>query len=127
MTDDQTSEGPASRAPAIGPQGAPQALTTEHVTLQTARSATIADSSGRSALYLSTVSGAGGRAGLHRPGRSGWPAVLPVRARPAAGAVLPRVLTYLRLLQSAIEDPFYARAINRIRRYYLGLGPDAAR
>ena len=31
------------------------ALTTEHFTLQTARSATIADSNGRSALYLSTV------------------------------------------------------------------------
>jgi hypothetical protein len=35
-----------------------QALTTEHFTLQTARSATIADSNGRSALYLSTVSSA---------------------------------------------------------------------
>jgi hypothetical protein len=30
-----------------------QALTTEHFTLQTARSATITDSNGRSALYLS--------------------------------------------------------------------------
>ena len=35
-----------------------QALTTEHFTLQTARAATIADSNGRSALYLATVSSA---------------------------------------------------------------------
>ena len=34
------------------------ALTTEHFTLQTARSATIADNNGRSALYLTTVSSA---------------------------------------------------------------------
>jgi hypothetical protein len=34
------------------------ALTTEHFTLQTARAATIADSNGRSALYLATVSSA---------------------------------------------------------------------
>jgi hypothetical protein len=35
-----------------------QTLTTEHFTLQTARSATITDSNGRSALYLATVSSA---------------------------------------------------------------------
>jgi hypothetical protein len=33
-------------------------LTTEHFTPQTARAGTIADSNGRAALYLSTVSGA---------------------------------------------------------------------
>ena len=37
---------------------AAEALTTEHFTLQTARSAAIADSNGRSALFLSTVSSA---------------------------------------------------------------------
>jgi hypothetical protein len=46
------------RAAGIDPQRLLQALTTEHVTLQTARSATIADSNGRSARYLSTVTGA---------------------------------------------------------------------
>jgi len=35
------------------------------------------------------------------------------------------LLTYLRLIQSAIEDLLYARAINRIRRYYLELDPAA--
>jgi hypothetical protein len=41
--------------------------------------------------------------------------------------VLLGVLTYLRLLQTAVEDLFYARAINRIRRLYVDLDPDAAR
>ena len=41
-----------------GDQRLLQALTTEHFTLQTARSATIMESNGRSALFLSTVSSA---------------------------------------------------------------------
>jgi hypothetical protein len=41
--------------------------------------------------------------------------------------VLLGVLTYLRLVETAIEDLFYARAINRIRRHYLDLGPDVQR
>jgi hypothetical protein len=127
VTEDQTSEGPASPAPTIGPQGLLQALTTEHFTLQTARAATITDSNGRSALYLSTVSGAVvALAFIGQVAQVGQPFFL------FALALLPAlfflgVLTYLRLLQSAIEDLFYARAINRIRRYYLGLGPDTAR
>ena len=127
MTEDQTSHGPASRAPGIDSQWLLQALTTEHFTLQTARSATIADSNGRSALYLSTVSGAvvalafiGQVAQVSQPFFLFALALLPA-------LFLLGVLIYLRLLQCAIEDLFYARAINRIRRYYLGLGPDAAR
>jgi hypothetical protein len=127
MTEDQRSQGSASRASGIDPPGLLQALTTEHFTLQTARSATIADSNGRSALYLSTVSGAvvalafiGQVAQVSQPFFLFALALLPA-------LFLLGVLTYLRLLQCAIEDLFYARAINRIRRYYLGLGPDAAR
>jgi hypothetical protein len=42
-----------------GDQRLLQALTTEHFTLQTARSATIMESNGRSALFLSTANAAG--------------------------------------------------------------------
>jgi hypothetical protein len=104
-----------------------QALTTEHFTLQTARSATIADSNGRSALYLSTVSSAvvalafiGQMAHLGQAFHLFALALLPA-------LVLLGILTYLRLVQTAIEDLFYARAINRIRRHYLDLDPAAAR
>ena len=103
------------------------ALTTEHFTLQTARSATIADSNGRSALYLSTVSGAvvalafiGQVTHLRQAFFLFALALLPA-------LVLLGTLTYLRLVQTAIEDLFYARAINRIRRHYVDLDPDAGR
>ena len=92
-----------------------QALTTEHFTLQTARSATIADSNGRSALYLSTVTGAVvALAFIGQVAHVGQVFFLFALALLPALIVL-GVLTYLRLVQTAIEDLFYARAINRIR------------
>jgi hypothetical protein len=104
-----------------------QALATEHFTLQTARSATIADSNGRSALYLSTVSGAvvalafiGQVTHLRQAFFLFALALLPA-------LVLLGTLTYLRLVQTAVEDLFYARAINRIRRHYVDLDPDGGR
>jgi hypothetical protein len=104
-----------------------QALTTEHFTLQTARSATIADSNGRSALYLSTVSSAVvALAFIGQLAHTGQAFHLFALALLPA-LVLLGILTYLRLVQTAIEDLFYARAINRIRRHYLDLDPAAAR
>src|SRR5215204_2422006 len=127
--------------PAAGPSGLPeagerafavngdqrllQALTTEHFTLQTARSATIMESNGRSALFLSTVSSAVvALAFIGQIADVGQPFFL------FALAVLPTLfllglLTYLRLAQSASEDLLYSRAINRIRRFYLDLDPAA--
>jgi hypothetical protein len=103
-----------------------QALTTEHFTLQTARSATIADSNGRSALYLATVSSAvvalafiGQITHLGQAFHLFTLALLPA-------LMLLGILTYLRLVQTAVEDLFYARAINRIRRHYVDLDPEAA-
>jgi hypothetical protein len=104
-----------------------QALTTEHFTLQTARSATIADSNGRSALYLATVSSAVvALAFIGQLAHTGQAFFLFALALLPA-LVLLGILTYLRLVQTAIEDLFYARAINRIRRHYLDLDPEAGR
>jgi hypothetical protein len=104
-----------------------QALTTEHFTLQTARSATIADSNGRSALYLATVSSAVvALAFIGQLAHTG-PAFLPFALALLPALVLLGILTYLRLVQTAIEDLFYARAINRIRRHYVDLDPDGGR
>jgi hypothetical protein len=92
-----------------------QALTTEHFTLQTARAATIADSNGRSALYLATVSSAVvALAFIGQLAHTGQAFLLFALALLPA-LVLLGVLTYLRLVQTAVEDLFYARAINRIR------------
>jgi hypothetical protein len=104
-----------------------QALTTEHFTLQTARSATISDCNGRVALYLSTVSSAVvALAFIGQIAHTGSAFFLFALALLPA-LVLLGVLTYLRLVETAIEDLFYARAINRIRRHYLDLGPDVQR
>src|SRR5215211_6804083 len=108
-----------------GDQGLLQALTTEHFTLQTARSATIMESNGRSALFLSTDSSA-----VVALAFIGQIADVGQLFFLFALAVLPTLfllglLTYLRLAQSASEDLLYSRAINRIRRYYLDLDPAA--
>jgi len=108
-----------------GDQGLLQALTTEHFTLQTARSATIMETNGRSALFLSTVSSAVvALAFIGQVADDSQPFFL------FALAVLPTLfflglLTYLRLAQNASEDLLYSRAINRIRRFYLELDPAA--
>jgi hypothetical protein len=102
-----------------GDQRLLQALTTEHFTLQTARSATIMETNGRSTLFLSTVSSAVvALAFIGQVADDSQPFFL------FALAVLPTLfflglLTYLRLAQNAGEDLLYSRAINRIRRYYL--------
>ena len=96
-------------------------LTTEHFTLQGARSSTISESSARAALYVGAVS-------------SGLVALGFVGSDPSrrdvfgvfAGVVLPSlyvmgVFTFARLVASSLEDLLYGRAINRIRHVYLDI------
>lgn len=87
------------------------ALTTEHYTLQAARSSTIVEANGRSMLFLSSVSGATVAlalvAQLDRMGDTFLTFAL---------AVLPPLLalgltSYSRLADLAVHDAYYARAI----------------
>ena len=121
-----------STTPAVPPQQADgqqafmQALTTEHFTLQTARAVAVNEGNGRTALYIGALS-------------STLVALALVAQRSPLGdvfyavalTVLPAVLflglvTYVRVLQSSIEDILYARAINRIRHYYTEIDPAQA-
>jgi len=103
-----------------------QALTTEHFTLQTARAVAVNEGNGRTALYLGALS-------------STLVALALVAQRSPLGevffvvalTVLPAVfflglVTYVRVLQSSVEDIIYARAINRIRHYYTEIDPSQA-
>jgi hypothetical protein len=103
-----------------------QALTTEHFTLQTARAVAVNEGNGRTALYIGALS-------------STLVALALVAQRSPLGevffvvalTVLPAVfflglVTYVRVLQSSIEDVVYARAINRIRHYYTEIDPSQA-
>jgi hypothetical protein len=101
-------------------------LTTEHFTLQGARGSVVGEIGARSSLYLSAVSSAlialGFVAQVSKVGET---------FRLFALAILPvlfflGLVTYVRLLEKAIEEIYYARAINRIRSYYLQVaGRDA--
>jgi hypothetical protein len=110
-------------------QGQPafmQALTTEHFTLQTARAVAVSEANGRTALYLGALSSTLVALALVAQG-SLFGEIFHV----VALTVLPAVfflglVTYVRILQSSIEDILYARAINRIRHYYTEIDPSRA-
>jgi hypothetical protein len=101
-------------------------LTTEHFTLQGARGSTIAESSARAAMYLGSLS-----ASLVSLGFVAQISATGDTFRVFALVVLPTlfalgVFTFVRLVESAVEDIYYGRAINRIRSYYLEqAGPEA--
>jgi uncharacterized membrane protein YkgB len=102
------------------------ALTTEHFTLQGARSTTVSESTGRSSLYLTAVSSA-----LVALGFIGQVSEVGDTFHLFSLAVVPvlfwlGLLTFVRVQEKSIEDLYYARAINRIRHYYLELAGDHA-
>jgi hypothetical protein len=114
------------------PEGADRAelltaLTTEHFTLQGARAQTVSESASRATLYVMAVSSA--LVGLGFIGQvSAVGDVFDIFAL----TVLPTLyvlglFTFVRLVESSVEDVLYGRAINRIRNYYLELAGDQAR
>lgn len=98
------------------------ALTTEHFVLQTAANATYADAAARSSLYVFSLSSSLIAMGFI----SQSPDLMPV----FVAIVLPALfligtLTFVRLVDSALENNQYLTGIARIRRYYRSLSPDA--
>lgn len=110
----------------VGRQALLTALTTEHFTLQGARSSTVSESSARTALYFGALS-----ASLVSLGFVAQASTVGTTFRVFALVVLPTVfalgiLVFARLVETTLEDIRYGRAINRIRNYYLQLaGPEA--
>jgi hypothetical protein len=99
-------------------------VTTEHFTLQGARSSTIAESIGRATMFLTSVSG-----GLVALGLVATAAHVGT-AFYAFGLVLLPTLTFVglvtfeRALQSGVEDQGYAVRIARLRAYYFDNAPE---
>src|SRR5919198_461489 len=98
--------------------------TTEHFTLQTARSITVSEATGRASIYLAALSSSlialafiGQMSRLGAAFYAFALILLPVLA--FVGAV-----TFQRLVQSSIEDIAYAQRIARLRAFYLGLAPE---
>lgn len=101
------------------------ALTTEHYTLQAARSATVLDANGRSQLFLAALTGAVVAlalvAEIDALGRTFT--VFALSLLPAVLAL--GLTTYVRLADLAAQDALYARAIGRIRAFYFTIEPSA--
>jgi hypothetical protein len=117
----------------VGPASQPtqeqafmQALTTEHFTLQTARAVAVNEGNGRTALYIGALSSTLVALALVAQ-RSPLGRLFHVVALTVGPAVFfLGLVTYVRVLQSSIEDILYARAINRIRHHYTEIDPTRA-
>jgi hypothetical protein len=102
-------------------------LTTEHFTLQGSRATTVSESSSRAALYMGSVSST-----LIALGFLAQVSEIGDAFDVFALVVLPTLFalgisTFVRTVESSVEDVLYGRAINRIRAYYLELAGSEAR
>ena len=103
------------------------ALTTEHFTLQGARSQTASESASRASLYILSVSST-----LVALGFIGQASQTGTTFHVFALTVLPTlyvlgVFTYVRVVECGAEDFRYGVAINRIRNYYKQIAGDQAK
>jgi hypothetical protein len=103
------------------------ALTTEHFTLQGARSQTASESASRASLYILSVSSA-----LVALGFIGQASQTGETFDVFALTVLPTlyvlgVFTFVRIVECGVEDLRYGVAINRIRNYYKQIAGDQAK
>lgn len=102
------------------------ALTTEHFNLQTARMGTIAEANGRSTLYLGALSSATIAVAFVGQANQLGDTFYLFALTLLPPVFLLGVFTYLRLVQTSIEDMLYTMGSFRIRQYFVGLDPAAA-
>jgi hypothetical protein len=123
---DGSDPAPAALAADLGARLSPAVAfaTTEHFNLQTARAITVSEANGRAGIYLAALSSnLIALAFIGQMSRLG-PAfyafaliLLPVLA-------FVGVVTFLRLVQSSIEEMAYAHRIALLRTFYLRLSPE---
>jgi hypothetical protein len=117
---------PATFAERLGPRLGPAATfaTTEHFNLQTARAVTVSEANGRASIFLAALSG-----NLIALAFIGQMSRLGAAFYAFALILLPvlafmGVVTFVRLVQSSIEDIAYAHRIALLREFYLRLSPE---
>jgi hypothetical protein len=117
---------PDGAAAALAPGSGPAATfaTTEHFNLQVSRAITVSEANGRASIYLAALSSNLialafiGQMSRHGAAFYAFALILlPVLA--FVGTV-----TFLRLVQSSIEDIAYAHRIGLVRSYYLRVSPE---
>jgi hypothetical protein len=103
------------------------ALTTEHFTLQGARSQTVGESAARSSLYLGSVSSTLIALGFVSQVSKGGEVFQLFTLTVLPTLFFVGLFTFVRLVESSVENILYGRAINRIRHYYLELAGEQRR
>jgi hypothetical protein len=98
--------------------------TTEHFNLQTARAVTVSEANGRASIYLAALTG-----NLIALAFIGQMSRLGAAFYAFALILLPvlafvGVVTFVRLVQSSIEDLAYAKRIALLRSFYLRVSPE---
>lgn len=123
---DGSDSGLAALAASLGPRLRPAATfaTTEHFNLQTARAITVSEANGRAGIYLAALS-----CNLIALAFIGQMSQLGVAFYAFALILLPVLAfvgmsTFLRLVQSSIEEIAYAHRIGLLRGFYLRLAPE---
>jgi hypothetical protein len=99
-------------------------VTTEHFTLQGARAATIAESTGRATMFLGSVSAGLVALGLIATATRVGTAFYTFGVIVLWTLVFVGFVTFQRVLQSGIEDHGYAERIARLRAYYFDCAPE---
>jgi hypothetical protein len=119
-------EASAGLAEVLGSGSGPAATfaTTEHFNLQTARALTVSEANGRASIYLAALS-----TNLIALAFIGQMSRLGAAFYVFALILLPvlafvGVVTFLRLVQSSIEDIAFAHRIALLRSYYLRVAPE---
>ncbi len=117
---------PDGAAAALAPGSGPAATfaTTEHFNLQVSRAITVSEANGRASIYLAALS-----SNLIALAFIGQMSRLGVAFYAFALILLPVLafvgtVTFLRLVQSSIEDIAYAHRIALVRSYYLRVSPE---
>ena len=101
-------------------------VTTEHFTLQGARSSTISESIGRASMFLASLSGGLVALGLMATATHVGTAFYAFGLVLLPTLAVLGLLTFQRTLQSGIEDYGYARRMARLRAYYFDNAPELA-
>jgi hypothetical protein len=99
-------------------------VTTEHFTLQGARSSTISESTGRATMFLGAVSGGLVALGLVATATRTGVAFYMFGLILLPTLAFAGLATFHRVLQSGIEDLTYARRIAQLRDYYFDHAPE---
>jgi hypothetical protein len=99
-------------------------VTTEHFTLQGARAATTAESTGRATMFLGSVSAGLVALGLIAAATRIGTAFYTFGLIVLSTLSFVGFVTFQRVLQSGIEDQGYAERIARLRAYYFDCAPE---